>query len=282
MARKYAKKSKRTQSRKPKGRRKAKPMTKTMVKAVKKIVATQIDRAVEDKYLLDQYFTNHAANVDLMDNSLMVDLSPTIVEGAGPSQRIGKKVNFKNLRVQLRFLPRLYCKNISAGLSEGFTLISNQSCIPQQPPIEVFLCEINKELWQNTTAEAMRGALAIKFRDPGIYRQDLYGSTAQKGVTGIKLLCKTKLKHKYKSQATFMTDGSPSGDKLMVTSLPMFDYAVLATKYKKSVLYDANVPSKFKIILYARFDSKWRDSSLEVIPKPQELSTRVLYNYEDA
>lgn len=265
-----------------------KPLKKNEYNAVKKMIDRALDVRIEDKFLLDSSFNDiHNTSWDSTSQSYLMNYTPTIMEGTGPSARVGKKIHLKQFRLQLRFLPSGYQQSGTTEQSNGFY---NQGVNPYivQPPLECFFCSIPRDLWENTSSSDLRQVLAVKFRADGTYRQDFINDVGQHGVKGIKLISKISLKPKYRTQAVYRDEytdllGNTYPQSLVIENFPQYCNGVIKAKIDRTALLESNQPAKLIYFLYARQASKWLDTTFDHgIHQATNLSSRTLWTYEDS
>lgn len=280
--------TKSSRKRKPVAPRKKKPaLTKKETKQVTKMINRALDIRVEDKYLLDSVFSDIAAPAwDANTESILSNYTPVIVEGADAGQRIGKKVTLKNLRIQIKYLP--YSRHFSTPI-EGDNSETAYALNPfqQLPPVEVFFISVPRQLYADVSGAEIRQACAVKFREPGVYRQDFYDNTGQRLVKSIKFIAKTRLSRKYRTLAVprgaYTSVGISYPQAATIVNAAQFDNTVLKAKLGRKVLFETNSPAREVFLLYAHFGSKWHDPGYNgPITRPQKFETRVLWTYEDA
>ena len=287
-------KKKFTNKKSRKARRKAtsrkKPLNKNEHKAVKKMIDIALDRRIEDKYKLDSEFSmNQAPSTwDSSTESCLINITPTIIEGADVNQRIGKKVTLKNFRCQIRYRPysSMHVNPTDDVTTNDFTF--SQNPYPQLPSGTAFFVSLPRETWNSTSSTDLRKAMAIKFKEPGVYTQDLLDSDGQKIVKAVKFHSKVSLRRRYRTDITFRqpyTDsvGSTIPQAAVIISSAQNTDAVIKSKLMKKELFETNEPARKVYLIYFQFGSKWYDQDYQVsLSRPQMLQTRVLWTYEDA
>lgn len=287
--------SRKKQSKKaPRRSRRRKPvkrnLSKAQQKAISQLIDKKIDQSIEDKYKLDSSFTdNAAAGWDAVSNTILLSTTPELDVGTSQSQRIGLKVKMKQVRIQIRMLPKFYStltntENTTDNLSLSRNLFRNL------PPVNVYLVAIPRDIHETTGGSDIRAALKIKFKPAGYYRQDFNTSVEQNLVKAIKLIAKCQLKQKYRNISVYspsfpLAGGGESGEGVQVLNVPQYDNAVIKHNFNKTWLFEnsSNKPAKMTYYLYAEFSNKWYNTSYDgTIDRPEHFETRTLFTYEDS
>lgn len=271
-----------------KNRRVRKP-SKALAKTIGKIVDKKLDLKIEDKYKLDSVFSaDHSASTwDSSTESCLMNITPTIIEGADVNQRIGKKVTLKHLRVQIRFRPY---SNMHVNPTENVTsgdFIFGTNPFVQLPPCAAFVVSLPRETWNSTSSTDLRKALAVKYKEPGVYRQDLEDSDGQKIVKALRSVSQCKISRKYRVYTTFREPYTSTGidypQAAVTMSCAQNTNSVIKAKLMKKILFETNEPAQLVYLLYIQCGSKWHDSNYNgSLHRPQNLQTRILWTYEDA
>lgn len=303
MVRNYKNKSKR-RAQKPRNKRrrnarrqpKVNKATKTLLN---NMILKKMDQQIEDKYILDTGFHNHNDNFDAGTKSMVVNVSPAILNGDEVNQRTGNKVRLKYLRTFFRYLPG---KGGQHGVIDSSSPTYSGNWFGDIPDATVYLLKINSQMIQTMSAADLRVACNAKFRSAGHCWQDYAQSTGQQANSAIKLLDKFTMQSKYRSVVCPFTPlnatgtfaaGPPETQTIVPTyqasctlvQVPQYSYYnLLCSKLAQKIEIEDvhNRPIKYQYWYFIQLGSGYNNNSYDPIIKPEDFSTRNVWVFEDA
>lgn len=271
-----------TKTRKGKGRGKSRALTKSAEEQVKKIVDRKLDNRVEDKFILDQGYTDTtdewAADTFMSVQDLTFNSLDT---GTGQSHFIGSKIWLKGLKLRVRVLQQ-YAINTAVRPNpdehDGWTLRPVECPISANLPIDCYVVRTPAQMKLNLDADwknEFRKICKNKFyKDAGYYKQDLDQNDSQSGLVGFKLLKHFQIQPKVR---TFLaptvnkTINADAGEQYLedlpyLVNVPMQTNADVYVPINQKILIDGTSdgePMKYDYILFCQFHGYHRYRNLE-------------------
>lgn len=284
--RKYSKNGKnfnrKRHSRKGQGKLSAKRTKKIVSDMLKK----KLDERIEDKYKITDWI-DIVNNYQSGEKDLLVELSPAISKGTGSSERISDKIFLKHISLMLRYRPKdqvVQIPVLPASTTGGNYPLGTGECPLDSnlPDVEVFLVKINRAL--NDAAEVYQ-ALRVKFRQAGLWKQEMDQNVGQNAVRSVKLCEKVKMKRRSRFATWIRSSNDPPDDETgyMTACITAESYKnVHHGVYKKVLLEDGpGNPQNFTYFLYFQFGNKFPTSYITDLG-PRMLNYRIRWVYEDA
>jgi len=267
----------------------SKALSKSAYKAVTQIVDRKMDQAVEDKFLLDSAYIGSAHLFNNISRSLIREITPTIPQGTGDSERIGSQIKMKRLSIQFRLIPRFQ----NHKLPTDATLLTITANPWQQPtqPLKIFIVKVDRLYCDNILVlndlldELRTIVLPVKFKEAGTWTQDIVTSTGHGAKQTVRKMGSCDLQVKYRSTSVRVWEPVTSANYVQVLSAGQLSHKYLNIKIDtKWQLNIGNQDSKFRYFMYVQFANNYnnyvynRGGALQ----PHEFSHRFLWVYEDA
>lgn len=284
-------------------RGKRKPFTKAQTAATKKIVSRALDRAIEDKFLLDSNFSQHQVNWNLTQKSCLINVTPAIARGDSRANRNGDKVMLKYLRSFIRILPPANSRVEQAAPNGAPSTVENWNV--HHPPYRVILLKMNREMYGKLTQDELLQVLNSRYLPRGMCRQDVQQDPGKKGLVGITKLGEFYMKSRYKQlwSTALPVDSTgviaaPGGSGTNTTTgtgvvhyqwtaVPQFSYRnYLSNKMRQKVVIDNQFdePVKYQYFYFVQCQDMFLDATYDVTVElaPQAIDVRNLWVFEDA
>lgn len=249
---------------------------------VKNIVKTVLDKRIEDKYLIDGGYIQLNNSYNVMHNTILKELTPTINTGSAHNERIGDKVLMKSLTVQVRLRPRFHFQPLNS--SQGQAQLAT-ALIPQVPDCKVYLFKIARDMiptdpqLQTQFLNNLQSYLKVKFKQDGVFDQELQRDDGQKVIKSVVQIGKvTKLPVRF--QVAALPSYAQNVDGQVICS-PKYAHKYCYARMNKKLTFALNnQPIQHKYFLYAQFDNAWRNNVFDPPQQPDDFSIRVRWLYE--
>lgn len=258
-----------------------KPLTKLATQAVQSMINKTLDVRAEDKFSLDTNYQSALANYDFNSQATFVDITPTINQGSGVAQREGNKVFIKGLKLAMRAIPSLAQTTVVAGAASGFA----SDPLYNRPAIRCFLIRVKHEVIVLQPVADMLGALAVRFRAPGVWKQDKQQNTLNSLAKNFKFLKSWTIPQKFNRAIVPVVNSSGIGNQEMdIFQIPTNSTFDQYCQMGQKVVFDDSTsrPRDDRYLLYCCWLDDRQDHTYSLKTPLQALDYRRCYIYEDS
>lgn len=261
MVRKYTKKPRQKRPfRRKTGRRKPKRLTKTFEKKLNSIISKKIDVKAETKYLntsLNDYYgiTSDSTEVDSVNNRMLLDITPTIVNGDNYNNREGDRVSMLYYQLRMRCLPH----KIYQTLVHGTPTHPSHSITPGITYLDAHILRVD------ATSAITAGELDDCIRRPMENWMDSRQVSNRQHRKEFTVLKSFKIPMKWDNIC--LLDSSTIPCEYNITNFPRMSYINCNLKIDKKTHFNAgssDKPVKYVYKLYITWGNYFRNTYVDV------------------